>query len=51
VDAFEPVGARSLHEEVVFLPFSPQMPAPVLARLARSVRDEFNRQTSGSPGS
>ena len=46
VDALEPVGARALHEEVVFLPFSPQMPAPVLARLAQTVRDEFNRQGS-----
>ena len=46
VDAPEPVGAQALHEEVVFLPFSPQMPAPVLARLAQTVLDEFNRQGS-----
>jgi perosamine synthetase len=46
VDAREPVGARALHEGVVFLPFSPQMSATVLARLAQVVRDEFSRQES-----
>jgi len=46
VDAPDPVGARALYEEVVFLPFSPQMPAAVLARLAQIVREEFSRQTS-----
>ena len=46
VDAQDPVGARALYEEVVFLPFSPQMPAAVLARLAQIVREEFSRQTS-----
>ena len=46
VDVPDPVGARTLHEEVVFLPFSPQMPAAALARLAQIVREEFSRQTS-----
>ena len=46
VDVREPVGARALHEGVVFLPFSPQMSAAVLARLAQVVRDEFSRQRS-----
>ena len=37
-------GARRLFERVVFLPFSPQMPAEILDRLAGVVREEARRQ-------
>ena len=44
VEAPEPTRARALHERLVFLPFSPQMPDGALARLARTVQDEVGRQ-------
>ena len=48
VAAPEPVAARALHERVVFLPFSPEMPERVLARLARIVREEAGPDSPGS---
>jgi len=49
VDAPDPVGARTLHEHAVFLPFDPAMAGPVLDELARVVRAELGRQ-AGRPG-
>jgi dTDP-4-amino-4,6-dideoxygalactose transaminase len=40
-------GARRFSEALVFLPFAPEMPGPVLDRLAKVVRDEVARQRAG----
>ncbi len=43
-DGPPPLGARSLFEHAVYLPFDPTMPGPVLDRLAAMVREKLHHR-------